>query len=68
MSFACDNFKEEVYVEKHLKLDQVPLVVSFHLKRFKTYNIYDKKTDKHMEFLLELDLLSYTKGYGRIII
>ncbi|XP_061374906.1 ubiquitin carboxyl-terminal hydrolase 16-like [Gastrolobium bilobum] len=58
--FRCDSCKEEVSMEKRLILDQTPLVASFHLKRFKTDGTYVEKIDKHVDFPLELDLMSYT--------
>lgn len=54
--FKCENCKEEVLVEKQLKLEKIPLVATFHLKRFKADGSFVEKIDKHVEFPLELDL------------
>ncbi|ESQ37193.1 hypothetical protein EUTSA_v10002775mg, partial [Eutrema salsugineum] len=47
---------ESFICEKQLKLDKVPLVAAFHLKRFK---IHEEKISKYIEFPLDLDLLPY---------
>lgn len=60
--FKCENCKEEVLVEKQLKLEKIPLVATFHLKRFKADGSFVEKIDKHVEFPLELDLQPYTIG------
>lgn len=60
--FTCDNCKEKVSKEKQLKLDKLPLVATFHLKRFKNDGYYMEKIFKHVEFPLELDLLPYMSG------
>ncbi|ESQ39822.1 hypothetical protein EUTSA_v10000790mg [Eutrema salsugineum] len=57
--FTCDNCKEKVSKEKQLKLDKLPLVATFHLKRFKNDGLFMEKIFKHVEFPLELDLLPY---------
>lgn len=60
--FKCENCKEEVLVEKQLKLEKIPLVATFHLKRFKVDGSFVEKIEKHVEFPLELDLQAYTLG------
>ncbi|XP_008448681.1 ubiquitin carboxyl-terminal hydrolase 20-like [Cucumis melo] len=60
--FKCENCKEEVWVEKQLKLEKLPLVTTFHLKRFKADSSFVEKIEKHLEFPLELDLQPYTLG------
>lgn len=60
--FKCENCKEEVWVEKQLKLEKIPLVTTFHLKRFKADSSFVEKIEKHLEFPLELDLKPYTLG------
>lgn len=57
--FTCDNCKEKVYKEKQLKLDKLPPVATFHLKRFKNDGLTMEKIFKHVEFPLELDMLPY---------
>ncbi|KAK3041587.1 hypothetical protein RJ639_000721 [Escallonia herrerae] len=61
--FTCENCEEEVAVEKQLMLEQPPSVAAFHLKRFKNDGSSVQKIDKHVRFLLELDLLPYTSGH-----
>lgn len=56
---TCDNCKEKVSKKKQFKLDKLPLVATFHLKRFKNDGHTMKKISKHVEFPLELDLLPY---------
>ncbi|KAE8693922.1 putative DNA-directed RNA polymerase I subunit rpa49 [Hibiscus syriacus] len=58
--FRCENCKEQVSIEKQLMLDEVPSVVTFHLKRFKAEGSFIEKIDKHVDFPLELDLQPYT--------
>ncbi|GKA70509.1 ubiquitin carboxyl-terminal hydrolase 20-like protein, partial [Tanacetum coccineum] len=62
MKFTCDQCKEKVSVDKQLKLDQIPPVCAFHLKRFKNDGSWVEKIDKHVDFPLELDLQPYTCG------
>ncbi|XP_019093390.1 PREDICTED: ubiquitin carboxyl-terminal hydrolase 21-like [Camelina sativa] len=59
---TCDNSKEKVSKEKQFQLDKLPLVATFHLKRFKNDGLMMKKISKHVEFPLELDLLPYMSG------
>ncbi|KAL3497801.1 hypothetical protein ACH5RR_040533 [Cinchona calisaya] len=59
---TCENCKEQVSVEKQLRLDQVPSVAAFHLKRFKNDGSFVEKIDKFVAFPLELDLQRYTSG------
>ncbi|KAM7530986.1 hypothetical protein LguiB_034396 [Lonicera macranthoides] len=60
--FTCEHCKEQVSVEKQLKLEEVPKVAALHLKRFKNDGSFVEKIDKHVEFPLELDLGSYSSG------
>lgn len=60
--FTCEHCKEQVSVEKQLKLEEVPKVAAFHLKRFKNDGSFVEKIDKHVEFPLQLDLGSYSSG------
>ncbi|XP_038906092.1 ubiquitin carboxyl-terminal hydrolase 20-like [Benincasa hispida] len=60
--FKCENCNEEVLVEKQLKLEKIPLVATFHLKRFKADCSFVEKIEKHLDFPLELDLQPYTLG------
>ncbi|KAG2261842.1 hypothetical protein Bca52824_068921 [Brassica carinata] len=57
--FTCDDCKEKVSKEKQLKFDKLPLVATFHLKRFKNNGVYMQKIFKDVKFPLELDLLPY---------
>ena len=57
--FTCDDCKEKVSKEKQLKFDKLPLVATFHLKRFKNNGVYMQKINKNVKFPLELDLLPY---------
>ncbi|CAF2091124.1 unnamed protein product [Brassica napus] len=57
--FTCDDCKEKVSKEKQLKFDKLPLVATFHLKRFKNNGVYMQKINKDVKFPLELDLLPY---------
>ncbi|KAL1192861.1 Ubiquitin carboxyl-terminal hydrolase 21 [Cardamine amara subsp. amara] len=57
--FTCDNCKEKVYKEKQLKLDMLPPVATFHLKRFKNDGVTMEKIGMHVQFPLELDLSPY---------
>ncbi|CAN8245833.1 unnamed protein product [Cochlearia groenlandica] len=59
---TCDNCKEKVSKEKQLKLDKLPLVATFHLKRFKNDGITMEKIFKEVTFPLQLDLLPYMSG------
>ncbi|XP_077234308.1 ubiquitin carboxyl-terminal hydrolase 21-like [Tasmannia lanceolata] len=54
--FTCESCKVEVSVEKQLTLDQVPEVVTLHLKRFKSNGSYIEKIDTSVQYPLELDL------------
>ena len=46
---------------KQLMMDKAPSVALFHLKRFKADDGFAvQKIDKHVEFLLEMDLQPYT--------
>ncbi|KAK6947420.1 Peptidase C19, ubiquitin carboxyl-terminal hydrolase [Dillenia turbinata] len=62
IKFTCENCKQEVAVEKQLKLDHAPSIATFHLKRFKNDGSYVEKIDKHLDFPLELDLQPFTTG------
>ncbi|CAN8231576.1 unnamed protein product [Cochlearia groenlandica] len=59
---TCDNCKEKVSKEKQLLLDKLPLVATFHLKRFKNNGYYMEKVFKHVKIPLELDLQPYMNG------
>ncbi|KAL0792979.1 hypothetical protein Bca101_064356 [Brassica carinata] len=56
---TCDDCKEKVSKEKQLKFDKLPLVATFHLKRFKNDGVYMEKIFKDVKFPLELDMLPY---------
>ncbi|XP_010434606.1 PREDICTED: ubiquitin carboxyl-terminal hydrolase 20 isoform X1 [Camelina sativa] len=58
---TCDNCNEKVSKEKQLLLDKLPLVVTFHLKRFKNNGFYMEKIFKHVKIPLELDLQPYMR-------
>ncbi|GAB2296553.1 hypothetical protein Dimus_030664 [Dionaea muscipula] len=58
--FTCEGCKEQVSVEKQLKLAEAPSVATFHLKRFKTNGVSVEKIDKTVCYPLELDLEPYT--------
>ncbi|KFK31436.1 hypothetical protein AALP_AA6G111700 [Arabis alpina] len=60
--FTCDNCKEKVSKEKQLKFDKLPMVATFHLKRFKNNGVYMEKIFKQVQFPLELDLSPYMSG------
>ncbi|XP_023633852.1 ubiquitin carboxyl-terminal hydrolase 20 [Capsella rubella] len=59
---TCDNCNEKVSKEKQLLLDQLPLVVTFHLKRFKNNGLFMEKIVKHLKIPLELDLQPYMRN------
>ncbi|CAN6855908.1 unnamed protein product [Brassica oleracea] len=56
---TCDECKEKVSKEKQLKFDKLPLVATFHLKRFKNDGVYMEKIFKDVKFPLDLDMLPY---------
>ncbi|KAF8117182.1 hypothetical protein N665_0012s0186 [Sinapis alba] len=56
---TCDDCKEKVSKEKQLKFDKLPLVATFHLKRFKNDGVFMEKIFKDVKFPLELDMLPY---------
>ncbi|KAL3499904.1 hypothetical protein ACH5RR_038997 [Cinchona calisaya] len=58
--FTCENCKQQVSVEKQLRLEQVPSVAIFHLKRFKNDGSVVEKIDKYVPFPLELDMQPFT--------
>ncbi|GAB4857835.1 hypothetical protein Ancab_015741 [Ancistrocladus abbreviatus] len=64
VKFTCEGCKQQVLVEKQLKLDEAPSVAAFHLKRFKSDGIIVEKIDKDVEYPLELDLEPFTKSAG----
>ncbi|KFK28475.1 hypothetical protein AALP_AA7G001000 [Arabis alpina] len=55
---TCDKCEEKVSKEKQLLLENLPPVVTFHLKRFKNNGYFMEKISKHVRFPLELDLES----------
>ncbi|EOA16127.1 hypothetical protein CARUB_v10004260mg [Capsella rubella] len=59
---TCDNCNEKVSKEKQLLLDTLPLVVTFHLKRFKNNGYYMEKIFDHLKIPLELDLQPYMRN------
>jgi ubiquitin C-terminal hydrolase len=58
--FTCENCKQQVVVEKQLKLEEVPKVAALHLKRFKNDGSFVEKIDKHLDFPLDLDLRPFS--------
>lgn len=63
---ACDNCNEKVSKEKQLLLDKLPLVATFHLKRFKNNGFFMEKIFKHVKIPLELDLQPYMRNTQEI--
>jgi hypothetical protein len=59
---TCDNCNEKVSKEKQLLLDKLPLVATFHLKRFKNNGLYMEKIYKHVKIPLEIDLQPYMRN------
>ncbi|GMH22595.1 hypothetical protein Nepgr_024438 [Nepenthes gracilis] len=62
IKFTCEGCKQQVLVEKQLKLDEAPSVVVFHLKRFKSDGLSVEKIDKDVNYPLVLDLKPYAIG------
>ncbi|KAM3249400.1 hypothetical protein P3L10_011170 [Capsicum annuum] len=60
IKFSCEICNVQVSIEKQLMLYNVPTISIFHLKRFQNNGSVERKVDKHVSFLLELDLLFYT--------
>ncbi|PHT96852.1 hypothetical protein BC332_34219 [Capsicum chinense] len=60
IKFSCEICNVQVSIEKQLMLYNVPTISIFHLKRFQNNGSVERKVDKHVSFLLELDLLLYT--------
>lgn len=58
---TCDNCNEKVSKEKQLLLDKLPLVATFHLKRFKNNGFFMEKIFKPVRIPLELDLEPYMR-------
>ncbi|KAL0716827.1 hypothetical protein Bca4012_066149 [Brassica carinata] len=56
---TCDNCEEKVLKEKKLLLNNLPQVITFHLKRFKNNGYFMQKNFNYVEFPLELDLQPY---------
>lgn len=59
---TCDNCNEKVLKEKQLLLDKLPLVATFHLKRFKNNGFFMEKIFTHVKIPLELDLQPYMRN------
>ncbi|XP_010559301.1 PREDICTED: ubiquitin carboxyl-terminal hydrolase 21-like [Tarenaya hassleriana] len=59
---TCDSCKKKVSKEKQLALSKLPLVATFHLKRFKNDGFSTEKILKHVNIPLELDLWPYMSG------
>ncbi|PHU08373.1 hypothetical protein BC332_20233 [Capsicum chinense] len=60
IKFSCEICNVQVSIVKQLMLYNVPTISIFHLKRFQNNGSVERKVDKHVSFLLELDLLLYT--------
>ncbi|XP_058085773.1 ubiquitin carboxyl-terminal hydrolase 21-like isoform X3 [Magnolia sinica] len=60
--FTCESCREEVSLEKQLKLDKVPEVVTLHLKRFKSNGYYIQKIWEFVGYPLELDLQPFVSS------
>ncbi|KAF3620803.1 putative glycine-rich cell wall structural protein 1.8-like [Capsicum annuum] len=60
IKYTCERCKVQVSIEKQLMLYDAPSVAIFHLKRFQNDGSVVGKVDKHVSFLVELDLLPYT--------
>lgn len=58
VKFTCEGCKNQVQMEKQLKLDQAPEVLALHLKRFKNNGGISYKITNPVEYPLELDLTS----------
>ncbi|XP_024005822.1 ubiquitin carboxyl-terminal hydrolase 20 [Eutrema salsugineum] len=56
---TCDNCNEQVSKEKQLLLDKLPLVATFHLKRFKNNGYFMEKIFNDVRVPLEIDLQPY---------
>lgn len=59
---TCDTCNEKVSKEKQMLLDKLPLVATFHLKRFKTNGFFMEKIFKHVKIPLEIDLQPYMRN------
>ncbi|URD96748.1 ubiquitin carboxyl-terminal hydrolase [Musa troglodytarum] len=56
INFTCEGCKAQVSLEKQLKLDHTPEVLTLHLKRFKNDGVFACKLRNPVEYPLELDL------------
>ncbi|CAD5174600.1 unnamed protein product [Musa acuminata subsp. malaccensis] len=56
INFTCEGCKAQVSLEKQLKLDHTPQVLTLHLKRFKNNGVFAYKLRNPVEYPLELDL------------
>lgn len=61
-SFHCDVCHERSACTKQLSIDQLPLTLCFHLKRFHHTFTSTSKIDTYMPFPLNLDMTPYTYG------
>ncbi|KAL0889318.1 hypothetical protein Bca101_013301 [Brassica carinata] len=62
--FTCDDCKEKVSKEKQLKFDKLPLVATFHLKRFKNNGVYMQKIFKDVSTKYHLYAMVEHLGRG----
>jgi ubiquitin carboxyl-terminal hydrolase 22/27/51 len=61
-SFHCDVCQERSACTKQLSIDQLPLTLCFHLKRFQHTFTSTAKIETYMPFPLNLDMTPYTYG------
>lgn len=60
-SFHCENCAKRSPCTKQLSIDQLPLTLCFHLKRFKHTLTSTRKNDAYMPFPFNIDMTPYTK-------
>ena len=58
--FHCTRCSKTSTCTKQLSIDQLPLTLCFHLKRFKHTLTSTRKIDSYMSFPFNLDMTSYT--------
>jgi ubiquitin carboxyl-terminal hydrolase 22/27/51 len=59
-SFHCDACHTRAACTKQLSIEQLPLTLCFHLKRFKHTFTSTRKIDTYMQFPLNIDMTPYT--------
>jgi len=59
-SFTCDSCREKTMCTKQLSIDQLPLTLCFHMKRFKHTLTSTRKIETYMPFPMNIDMTPYT--------